>query len=284
MIYVKQNVALIPQDVLDAAEQATRELEALPPDERKAFIDKKGDIWRAFRTALLEMSKQKCWYSESMPTYHHSRIDVDHFRPKGKAKRSETQEDEGYAWLAFDWKNFRMAAQLSNQLTTDPETEEVVGKGIWFPLADDSPKASWADRCEANEKPILLDPTVRADVDLIDVRDDGYMVKSSFCFGGNEHRVEESIKIYALNLKNLPEARKRVMREIERDVDELIAKLKIVTLSSELPVIDSVNVNSTLAKIREKTSSHSPYARAARAQLRYMGYADLGATPEDGAA
>lgn len=41
-----------------------------------------------------------------------SPYDVDHFRPKSEARRSEKVIDEGYPWLAFDWDNFRYSAAL----------------------------------------------------------------------------------------------------------------------------------------------------------------------------
>jgi hypothetical protein len=283
MIFIKRNRDLISKEVLDAAEQATKDLEALAPEERTDFIEKKKEIWRDFKEYLMEMSAKKCWYSESIPSEHHSRADVDHFRPKARARRSETERDEGYPWLAFDWKNFRYAAQLANQLTKNHETGEVDGKGDWFPLLDSSPRATWDHRCESDEKPVLLDPTVRADIDLIDVRSDGHMECSQFCFGSNKYRVERSIEIYGLNLNDLPAARRRVMREIEKWIEILSNQLEIAIRSSELPVIDSIDVQTALSQIREKTTRSSPFARAARAQLKYMGYPQLGATPEDDA-
>lgn len=46
-------------------------------------------------------------------------IDVDHFRPKAEAKRTEDLVDaDGYAWLAFDWENFRLSAQNCKLLKT----------------------------------------------------------------------------------------------------------------------------------------------------------------------
>ncbi len=77
------------------------------------------------------MSYGKCWYSEAKDAG--ANFDVDHFRPKAEAKRAENLVDvEGYAWLAFDWKNFRLSAQNCNRLNTD-ESGNTVGKGSWFP-------------------------------------------------------------------------------------------------------------------------------------------------------
>jgi hypothetical protein len=281
MIFIKRNKDLIPKEVLDAAEQATRELEALPREERTDFIEKKGKIWRDFKEYLMKMSGDKCWYSESKPSEHHSRADVDHFRPKARAKRSETERDEGYSWLAFEWTNFRYAAQLSNQLSTNRETGEVEGKGEWFPLLEGSPKATWDNRCEIDEKPLLLDPTVRADIDLIDVGENGRMKCSDLCFGHDIQRVNESIKIYGLNL-DIVQARRKVMREIKEQVEDF-AKLLVAAQSSETAVLEHLPLQGMLEKIRTKTMRTSPYARAARAQLQYMGYSKLCATPEDDA-
>jgi hypothetical protein len=284
MIFIKRNKDLIPKEVLDAAEQATEDLEKLLlPEERSAFIKRNGAIWTAFNSYLRKMSIDKCWYSESKPTTQHSRFDVDHFRPKLGAKRSETEKDDGYPWLAFEWTNFRLSAQLSNRLSTNEETDEVEGKGNWFPLLDGSPKATWDNRCEIDERPLLLDPTVRSDIDLIDVGDDGRMMCSAFCVGSHIGRVTESIRIYGLNLPDIKDARFDVMRDIKEEVEELEQLAEAASASSEIAVIDSLPVQRMLNKIREKTNRSSPYARAARAQLKYMGYPQLGATPEDDA-
>ena len=137
MIYVRRDPTLIPEKVLKVAERAQRQLEALPPDERSVFIKKKSHIWRAFARYLAKMSYGKCWYSESNDPQ--SFFDVDHFRPKAEATRGDGSKDDGYPWLAFSWENFRYSAQRSNRLSTDEDTEVVVGKGSWFPLMDGSP-------------------------------------------------------------------------------------------------------------------------------------------------
>ena len=105
------------------------------------------------------MSYGKCWYSEAKDAG--ANFDVDHFRPKAEAKRTEEIVDaEGYAWLAFDWDNFRLSVQNCNRLNKD-DTGETVGKGSWFPLIEESPKATWTNRCVCDEKRVLLDPVVK---------------------------------------------------------------------------------------------------------------------------
>ncbi|MBS3996462.1 MAG: hypothetical protein KGZ67_03870 [Hydrogenophaga sp.] len=273
MIYVKCDPALIPQKVLDVAARAQADLEAKPEAERKAFIEKKGHVWRAFARYLAKMSYSKCWYSESNDPQ--SFFDVDHFRPKKAAKRAEASEDDGYPWLAFSVENFRYAAGRSNRLSTDEATDKTVGKGSWFPLLDGSPCASWDDRCLSTELPVLLDPTVRSDVALIDINpDDGRAVLSMTCIGiAKQFRASKSIELYSLNLGNLITARKRVMRDVENHFKNL---MDIVNAANDMPAVERLQV-----QMREATGSSAPYARAARAKMFAMGAGAFCAQPED---
>src|SRR5581483_8928557 len=75
--------------------------------------------------------------------------------------------------------------------------------------------------CEADERPVLLDPTVRRDTGLIDVIADGRMDYSQTCVGIATTRVTRSIELYGLNLPKLVGARKEVMRSIERSMTNL---------------------------------------------------------------
>src|SRR6185369_9199267 len=215
MIYVRRNAGIIPEKVLDVAARAEAELEALPANQRRAFIKKKSHIWRAFGRYLAKMSYGKCWYSESPDPQ--SFFDVDHFRPKCEAKRSENETDNpGYEWLAFSWENFRYAANCSNRLRENDETGVVEGKGSWFPLLEGSVKAHWGDRCEAHENPILLDPVKQADVDLVDVQADGRVGPSKLAVGSAKLRVKRSSELYGLNLPGIKGVRLRLMREIQK--------------------------------------------------------------------
>lgn len=274
MIYVKRNPELIPEKVLKVAERAQQELEALPEAQRRAFIKKKSHVWRAFAKYLAQMSYGKCWYSESNDPQ--SFFDVDHFRPKNEAKRSEEKVDGGYPWLAFSWENFRYSAGRSNRLSTDEVTDQVAGKGRWFPLLPDSEVASWVNRCEGQEKPVLIDPTVRADIDLIDIDAGGRACPGFTCVGDvKQERVRQSIEIYGLNLGNLVAARKRVMREIQDHYDNLI---ELITAGNDMFAIESLR-----AQMRRATTSNASYARAARAKLLSLpNGAHFCAQPEDG--
>jgi hypothetical protein len=261
------------------AERAQQGLEALPAGERAEFIKKKSHVWRAFARYLSKMSYGKCWYSESGDPQ--SFFDVDHFRPKLEACRGEKVVDRpGYEWLAFSWENFRLSSQRSNRQSRDEDTEELSGKGNWFPLLENSPKACWDDRCEANEQPVLLDPTNRPDVDLIEAGADGLMVPSRLSVGVATARVERSIEIYGLNLPRLVEARKRVMRDIidthTNLIDTLVAHADHPR-PNDLPVVQRA-----VGQLRRSTLPNSPFSKAARNQLMALdGGAQICGQPED---
>jgi hypothetical protein len=276
VIYVNRNADLVPPELLARAIEAQHELEAMPEDKRADFIRRNSGIWRDFKKYLSRMSYGKCWYSESpgVQTF----FDVDHFRPKLEARRSETQCDRGYDWLAFSWENFRLAAQRANRRSTNEETGETEGKGSWFPLLEGSPRASWEQRCVEEELPVLLDPTLRPDVDLIDVNAAGFACPSRYCIGSARVRVERSIQIYGLNLPDLTAARKRVMREIIAVYDALE---RVMKAGAEPAVADRLPVAGLIDELRQKTLPSRPYSKAARAQLILSGGAHLCAQPED---
>lgn len=277
MIYVKRDPAKIPEKLIKVAEKAQATLEALPADQRVAFIKKKSHIWRAFKRYLRSMSYGKCWYSEAMGPQ--SPYDVDHFRPKSEAQRSETEKDDGYPWLAFDWDNFRYSAERSNRLSTDEETGETFGKSSWFPLVPGSDVACWDNRCIKQEKPLLLDPTEKADVALIDVGSDGRMVPSKTCTQAGAERVKASVRFYGLDLPDLLAARRQVMNDLGDEVNKLLMVIE--------GAMDSERANDPdLIELHRKTITgwtlpNRPFTLAARARLIELGLPELLAGPED---
>lgn len=279
MIYVKQEEDVIPGKVLAVAKRAQEQLEKLPIEERASFIKKKGHVWRGFSKYLKKMSYGKCWYSESNDPQ--AFFDVDHFRPKLEAKRTETVVDaHGYEWLAFDWHNFRLSSQRANRLSTDEDTDEVVGKGSWFPLIEGSPKACWEDRCVKDEKPMLLDPVDKDDVRLIDVRSDGYIVPSQICLGTSEKRVDKTIELYGLNLPGIREARMQVIRNVTELHETLFEMIEAVQGQPD-GVADKQPIQRIIKLLRKSTLPESPFSRTARAQLaRLPSGAEFIVTPE----
>jgi hypothetical protein len=269
MIYIRRDRNLIPDKVIAVAQKATNELEALSAEDRKDFIKKKSHIWKAFGRYLAKMSYGKCWYSESKDIQ--SFFDVDHFRPKSEARRAEEIVDaEGYAWLAFDWENFRFSSQRCNRVSKDEESDELVGKGSWFPLIDGSPKAVWSDRCINEEAPYLLDPARLDDVVNVDIAQDGRFSPLPHCIGLQAVRIRKTAKIYGLNLPRIKEARLKIIREVTR-IHELIMKFsEALDRDNEGDPNDLIVQQITMLK--EKTRADAQFCKAARSQLLRLPY------------
>lgn len=276
MIYVRRDPNLIPEKVLRVAERTQAKLETLAPEKRAEFIEKKSHVWRGFARYLAKMSYGKCWYSESDCVQ--SFKDVDHYRPKKQAKRSDTETDDGYPWLAFSWDNFRLAAQRSNQINRDDDTDGSVGKGGWFPVMVSGKRATWDDRCIDDERPVLLDPTRLADVRLIEVTATGQMGASKFCLGDYERRrVSDSVKLLGLDLPGLRSARQRTMRlmqELLHQLQRTLAQAESGAMESEF-LATKLPIDGQLNQLRRLTRPSEPYAAAARAQLRLSGFGEL---------
>jgi hypothetical protein len=253
------------------AQRTQQKLESLPKEQRKEFINKKSHVWRAFRKALSKMSYGKCWYSETPDPG--AKFDIDHFRPKSEAKRTDDiTDEEGYAWLAFDWENFRLSAQRCNRLNKDENTDETLGKGSWFPLLEGSPKADWDNRCENAEQPLLLDPVNKSDLNWIDITEKGYFQPLPHCVGINTLRIQETAKIYGLNLPSITEARLEVMREV-KNIYEIIMK----TAESLEPLGEKASeepIEMQIELLKGKTRADAKFSFAARSQLKRLAFGD----------
>lgn len=162
---------------------------------RKNIIDNNQSLWKRpkFREWMVELFHKKCWYTESkekVSAYH-----VDHFRPKGRVSDSEGSS-EGYWWIAFDWKNYRIAGQLIN-----------VKKKDRFPI-NGTFRASIDDQRIEIEDAQLIDPLDEEDVALISFDESGEVVCAGDISEKDKKRVEVTNDILGLNkIQNLVEAR-----------------------------------------------------------------------------
>jgi uncharacterized protein (TIGR02646 family) len=102
---------------------------------------------RDVKKALWLMQRKKCCWCEQRLGYRCE--DVDHFRPKTKARRTEKRHDEGYWWLAYAHDNLFFSCAACNRQ-----------KGSWFPLgARASPLKAREHPSTRNEAALLLDPS-----------------------------------------------------------------------------------------------------------------------------
>lgn len=114
--------------------------------------------------ALQDAQFNKCCYCERFveDKYH----DVEHYRPKARADRTNGSIDPGYWWLAWTWSNLLFSCNNCNRPNRDVDGR-LLGKSDRFPLAAGSiPLVAELD-APGLEMPLLLDPANR-DVDPID--------------------------------------------------------------------------------------------------------------------
>jgi len=101
---------------------------------------------KALRTALRAAQHLKCCYCEQKQRVGYSQ--VEHFRPKTRARRSERTEAIGYYWLAYELDNLYFSCANCNNAKRD-----------WFPLVPNTRGLPFGfSRATHAESPMLLDP------------------------------------------------------------------------------------------------------------------------------
>lgn len=207
MIYIRID-GQPPGDWLERAKRVTLELEnASNANERDTIIRRNEGLWKELKDWLLSLSHGKCWFSEAKDIY--SYFDVEHFRPKRKAKNKDGTERDGYWWLAFDYRNFRICGNVGNRK-----------KGTYFPLRAGH-CASAGNRNIDDELCYLLDPTDPRDPVLISFNELGDAVPMPSCGDWERDRVLESIELFKLNdHAPLVEARRELWNLCRRTIAE----------------------------------------------------------------
>ncbi len=281
MIYVYRDASKVPQEWKDKASALLAELEkCTTPKERNDVIDThhlqndRRTLWSELKKVLLEMSHGKCWYSEARDDV--SDWHVDHFRPKKRALDDDGTRHEGYHWLAFDWRNFRIAGSMSNVPHTDA-SGETRGKWDYFPLMPGAVRARWEQRETDNERPLILDPTRRGDAGCMMFDEEGIPkpVNESPLV---QLRVERTSYYLFLDEPRLVDGRKQRWRECEKWIRELHELIPM-----EIEMIDAARfaqIARIEENIREMTRPEQPYSSMIRSCLKLRGMDYLIETPE----
>lgn len=198
-------------------------LDAVPAAQRSKYIKDNASDYTYLKDALWELGLGKCWYSEAILMRGEGQ--VEHFRPM---RRLSGVKHSGYWWDAFDWSNLRLAHGLVNMRRTNPLTKEPVGKGSYFPLRENCPRAT-SRETEIAEHPLLLDPTVRSDCLLIVYRvEEGIPIPriSEETNRWKHTRAAESIKFYNLKDGTWNFKRKDLADRVSRLCDKLIIEFE----------------------------------------------------------
>ena len=241
------------QTIIDELSTTQNTINELPEAQRRKAIDDNSDKWSALKEELWKLGDMKCWYSES--TIECNLAEVEHFRPK---KRVTGEHHSGYWWCAFKWENYRIAHPLVNKRLTDYQTGKLGGKGCYFPLRNGCPRATCEEE-QLNEEPVLLDPTLASDCELIVFDSTNGRPVPRYKETDDEwrhYRAEQSIEFYHLSEGSWNAAREDIMKAVAILCDRLI-ELKEATpidLNEYDRVIDNLSVH---------INSHAPFLSAA---------------------
>lgn len=212
-VYNDLNGADSFNDWIKTADDHLTEIRALAPKKRGKYWSA-NNHWKELYTTLSRLSGHKCWYSESPE--NSSEWEIEHYRPKALSKneKGEKIREDGYWWLSYKYKNYRLAGSLVNKLRNDRFTNEykVIGKGNYFPLEEDSDIAIPEDEFCTDEKPLLLDPTKARDCTLLSFDQNGDVFPT---FGKIDNellfkKADISIRYYGLDHSPIKRGRKKV--------------------------------------------------------------------------
>ncbi|WP_210458766.1 hypothetical protein [Vibrio crassostreae] len=254
----KYSIKLINDKVL------ADEHDALIVKERKRLIATNSSVWRSFAKSVEDLSFGKCWYCESRES--RSNMPVDHFRPKGGV--TGCKDHPGYWWLAFDWRNYRYSCTYCNSLASiESEKSEptLEGKGNFFDLVIHKKRSYEAGQLES--EPMLLDPCVKTDTELLTFAPNGLPKPSSSKTKSMDYkRAEYSIVKYRLREPKAKNERLGVYQALNMHVTNLTPLKKKTRLSNE----NKVAVNSYEASIISLISERAEYRTAARIYLKTL--------------
>lgn len=251
----------LPQEWMDRAEAALGELRcAAGVEERTSIMRQRSNVWRELKDTLASLSREKCWYCET-PRLR-SDDAVDHFRPKGNV--AEAPSHEGYWWLAFDHRNYRLACTFCNSRRHGVDTAG--GKADHFPLVDENARALCEGHNLEGEQPILLDPTDPADPGLLWFEPDGRAVPKYDEIENRWYhvRADTSIGLYHLN-----ESKTRTRRrDNHRDLLQIIREAANHLSTSQKGRVESMkSVSLAFGRIRDMVKPSAEYSAAAKATL-----------------
>lgn len=277
MIFVNPRSVNPPAAWCTSALALTATLKKTDPKLRSAFIDEhrdetwgNPDLLRALRAVV----GNKCWYSE-VPL-DGADPNVDHFRPKGRVR--EVNEDfttngrscEGYWWLAFDVRNFRLASMHSNQRRVDADTDG--GKWDFFPvLGERAPEGT--DYACIVEEVLPLDPCSQTDVRLLWFDPDGRPCCSEWRrqlkAAADGRRVRATIWLYHLDKTEIQMKRAGHMASLRADLNTANSAYLLWNREGSKPnLLGKALFDQRVAEIRSKMGDREDFAGAKQCAVR----------------
>lgn len=176
------------------------------------------------KDALIRLFNGKCAYCESKITIT-SPIDKEHFRPKTKINTGVGTKIRGYYWLAADWDNLLAACAHCNRTgthETDQDEPIVAGKLDYFPLSDETKRASYGSDLKEEEKVrLLINPCVDKPEKLFRYTDDGAILPEQGIDEKNEQKVKTSIETFGLRRSDLHKERREKWKDVEVQIERI---------------------------------------------------------------
>lgn len=274
MRHIKQMVLLgyISDGWQKRAKEALAKLEALPASKRSKFIEDNSDLWSEIKEYLARISFDKCWYCEKKLALSES--EVDHFRPKSRVSKSKVPH-KGYWWLAFAWKNFRLAYSLVNKRRRDRREGNTQGKGCRFPLLNEDARVpDTAPGSTDGEAPELIDPCVMSDIQLLNYAvEDGKVVEmfTPLEDATKSRRATTSIELYHLNEGTLILERHELYVAISRRISEIEKLIAKIDKNKKLKPEEEKRYQALQNELGEYINSSSQFSAFARACLLQQG-------------
>lgn len=248
------------QEWLVTAQTHLQAIRTLNHKERSVYFSKNGD-WSKLYDVLSELSFHKCWYSESPEGA--CEFEVDHYRPKNRSKQNngDVLYNDGYWWLAYEISNYRFTGSLVNRRRKDRfnSSEEVLGKGDYFPLNLAEGQMVEVDGDLDYEIPYLLDPLIFHDTTLLGFDKDGKPIPTAENGTFEYERAEISIDFLGLDHTPLNRQRKQVWENCEKEIIEISKKIKnSIGGALRAKVLKEAN-----ERIRLLTAKNNPYSSVA---------------------
>lgn len=231
---------------------------------------------------LIEEFNSKCAYCE-MRFVSVSPGAVEHFRPKGRNKKTNKSYSEGYVgyyWLACDWDNLLLSCTDCNSARGHEvpglEGEISIGKQDQFPLDDETHR--WINHLKEdglekeNDHVLLVNPTKEDPKPYFDFDTDGTIKVAGGLTGFQKKKSQTSILVYALHRMELVHERKEYFLEHIGKVFTNIDKLKRRNLEKGMSLqdVDQVSANQldlAIDDLIELTRPHKVFSAMARKLL-----------------
>jgi hypothetical protein len=223
-------------------------------------------LYKRQRVRLLAATHGKCAYCEIRLAPGQRKGDVEHYRPKGRARGIDGKvvkirrngalvSHPGYYWLAYDYMNLLPACSACNRRAIDASSSMLTGKSDIFPTLD----GRWASRPEeiTSEQPALLNPWMAADDPAEHLLFDP---KTGLVIGLTE-RGKITIDVLGLNRDGLPEQRKQAC---------ITLRMALTTGTSDAVRGRSDAEPEIETLVRSVRSGYAEFAAICRAEMGYV--------------